>query len=101
MTKKKNGSKNGDQVKDGFDLIEYPCDFVFKAMCYTSEKIEQNVCRIIRNSLNETAVLGYESRPSRTGKYCSVSVTARLQTREELEAVYQALSAAPEVVMTL
>jgi len=40
-------------------------------------------------------------RPSRTGKYLSLTVTIRAVSREQLDAIYREISAHPLVAMAL
>lgn len=90
-------------VQDGFDLIQYPCDYGFKAMCKVDESvdIEQQLCELVLVSVQQQDLLSVTSNNSRTGKFVSVTLTVRLQDRVQLEAIYQAVSAEPYVVMTL
>ncbi|MEM7357681.1 MAG: DUF493 domain-containing protein [Pseudomonadota bacterium] len=91
--------------KDGFDLIEYPCDYSFKAMCKADDSDSDANSVMIRDLvlqfLPAEDVLETQSRLSRTGKFESVTISVRLSNRQQLEAIYQAISAAPKVVMTL
>lgn len=99
---------NSPQVdpQDGFDLLEYPCRFQFKAMLRVAglqegTSAQAEITALVANVLPATEVLDTSSNLSRTGKFESVSLTVELQSREQLEAVYSALAADPNVVMTL
>ncbi|RBP50917.1 DUF493 domain-containing protein [Arenicella xantha] len=89
--------------KDGFDFIEYPCDFAFKAMCRTQD--EQPAADYIRGLItpmvDDNALLKTSTNTSRTGKFESVTAVVRLQNREQLEAIYLLISQSSRVVMTL
>lgn len=100
MTDKK---QHSDEIKDGFDLIEYPCDYNFKAMCKVVEgkEHEQELRAVVVSHLEEQAIINLSSTSSRTGKYQSVTLTVRLSSREQLTSVYQAIADSPSVVMTL
>lgn len=92
--------------KDGFDLLEYPCDFQFKAMVKVAgltpeQTAEQAMKALVVPLLSPENLIKVSSAQSRTGKFESVSLKAKLQDREQLEAVYAALAADPNVVMTL
>ncbi len=90
-------------ARDGFDLIEYPCDFDFKAMCraVNDESAEDHIKAIVEPVIVDGALLSMKTNPSRTGKFESVTFTVRLQNREQLEQIYQIISASTRVVMTL
>lgn len=91
--------------KDGFDLIEYPCDYGFKAMCRVDSSDERSatqiVCELVLKHVDQNALIGTYNNISRTGKFESVTITVRLTEKAQLEAIYGSLSEAPQVVMTL
>jgi len=91
--------------QDGFDLIEYPCDFAFKAMCRVDtnsiESATEYIQKIVVSRLSESVILGARSNTSRTGKFESVTMTVRLESRAQLEDVYQAIARSERVLMTL
>ncbi len=89
-------------VKDGFDLIEYPCDFAFKAMCRAGEcTAESHISDLILSVVDDQALKKLTTNQSRTGKFESVTATVALQSREQLESIYSAISKSTRVVMTL
>ncbi len=91
--------------KDGFDLLEYPCEFQFKAMVKVAGLEEGqsavSAMEILIKSQNLGELLSITSAVSRTGRYESVSLTLYLEARDQLEAIYAALANDPNVVMTL
>lgn len=89
--------------KDGFDLIEYPCDYIFKAMCRAEEGAspKKMVEAVLLDNVAAEAILGLDTQDSRTGKFQSVTATVKLDSRERLEKIYTAIAALPNVVMTL
>jgi putative lipoic acid-binding regulatory protein len=91
--------------QDGFDLIEYPCDYSFKAMCRvndcTSQTVIKSIQKLVLEQLETTRFVSAHSNRSRTGKFESVTIKVKLNDRSELEAIYSALSASSQVVMTL
>lgn len=95
--------KNTNDPQDGFDLLEYPCDFPFKAMCKAQENEPaiDYIVGLITPLLNDGALLKTSGNVSRTGKFESVTATVRLQSREELESIYKLIAQSPRVVMTL
>jgi putative lipoic acid-binding regulatory protein len=82
-------------------LFEFPCEFPIKAMGAGSPGFEALVVGIVRRhapNLREGAVV---SRSSKGGKYLSVTVTIQAESREQLDAIYQDLTACPDVLMAL
>lgn len=94
--------KNPDP-KDGFDLIEYPCEFDFKAMCRADDAVTavDYLRAIIAPLIQADDLLSMKTNTSRTGKFESVTALIRLQNREQLEMIYKTISNADRVVMTL
>ena len=94
-----------ENPKDGFDLIEYPCDFAFKAMCKVDVNEMQSasdaIQQVMFTHIDPSALIETHTKQSRTGKFESVTVTLRLSNREQLEAIYKSISESPRVVMTL
>lgn len=94
-------SNNESENKDGFDFIEYPCEFAFKAVAKSKTGIENELRSVVASVISENNVLSSKLMKSKNGKFESVTIAAKLQSREELEAVYKALSDYPDVLMTL
>lgn len=94
---------SGSQPQDGFDLIEYPCDFAFKAMCRTGGDIASidYIRGLITQLVDDGALLKLKSSASRTGKFESITATVKLKNRTELESIYKLIAQSPRVVMTL
>ena len=71
-------------------LIEFPCDHVFKVVGDSRETfmpdVHRAVCSVVPVSLDAV-----KTRSSGNGKYLSVSVVARLENREQLLAIYAGL----------
>lgn len=94
-----------EDPKDGFDLIEYPNDYAFKAMCRVDVNDSQSTSNAIQQlafqHIDQSALIETHTNQSRTGKFESVTLTLRIANREQLEAIYKAISESPRVVMTL
>jgi len=95
-----------ESAQDGFDAIEYPIDFAFKAVCVRAgvssiEEIEATLKSAVADVVGATEVKSTAVKESRSGKYVSVTTLAHLKNRQELEAVYRAISALEIVKMTL
>lgn len=88
-------------VKDGFDLIEYPCEYQFKAVCKTTPDIQALIQQLAADVIGDANVVSVESRPSKNNRFTSVTVTTKLTDRAELEGVYDAIANSEWVIMTL
>lgn len=92
-----------DDPKDGFDLIEYPVDYSFKAMCRACDDVsaQEYIRGLVIPMLDDGALLKVSGNTSRTGKFESVTLLVRLHSREELESIYKLIAGSERVVMTL
>jgi len=82
-------------------LIEYPCDFPIKIMGKTTPGFAQAVVEVVKCHAPDFDPASVEMRTSRQSKYLSLTCTVRATSREQLDALYQALCDHPLVVMVL
>ena len=87
-------------VADGSPLA-FPCDFPIKVMGRKQPRFVQAVTGIVRRHAPDFNAATVEMRPSRQGKYLSVTCVVRATSREQLDALYQELCDHPDVVMVL
>ena len=88
-----------DARKDS--LIEYPTQFPIKVMGANVEALLPGVLEIARQFDTEFDPASIELRPSRAGKYMGVTLTVNATSREQLDALYLALTAHPLVKVVL
>ena len=82
-------------------LLDFPCDFPIKVMGRKAPGFAQAVTEIVRRHAPDFDPAGVEMRPSRQGRYLSVTCVVRATSREQLDALYQELCDHPWVVMVL
>jgi putative lipoic acid-binding regulatory protein len=82
-------------------LIEYPSDFPIKVMGKSEAGFSQAVLAIVQAHAPDFDASTMEMRTSKGGKYSSVTCVIRATSREQLDALYQALCDHPMVVMVL
>ena len=87
-------------VADGSPLA-FPCDFPIKVMGRKQPGFAQAVTDIVRKHAPEFDPATIEMRPSRQGRYLSVTCVLRATSREQLDALYRELCDHPAVVMVL
>ena len=61
----------------------------------------QNMTEIVLRHAPDFDAASVEMRPSRQGKYLSITCTVRAVSREQLDALYRELCDHPSVVMVL
>ena len=81
--------------------LAFPCDFPIKVMGRKQPGFAQAVTDIVRKHAPEFDPASVEMRPSRQGRYLSVTCVLRATSREQLDGLYQELCEHPAVVMVL
>ncbi|HZE59542.1 MAG TPA: DUF493 domain-containing protein [Burkholderiales bacterium] len=82
-------------------LLAFPCDFPIKVMGRKQPGFAQAVTEIVVKHAPDFDPGTVEMRPSRKGRYLSVTCIVRATSREQLDALYQELCDDPAVVMVL
>jgi putative lipoic acid-binding regulatory protein len=82
-------------------LLDFPCDFPIKVMGRKAPGFAQAVTDIVLRHAPDFDPATVEMRPSRQGRYLSVTCVVRATSREQLDALYQELCDHPSVVMVL
>lgn len=80
-------------------LMEFPCSFPIKAMGKATDDFDALVVEIVRKHHPDVTAGAVKTRPSREGKYISVTVTIDAQSREQLDNIYLELTAHERVLM--
>ena len=81
--------------------LAFPCDFPIKVMGRKQPGFAQAVTDIVRKHAPDFDPASVAMRPSRQGRYLSVTCVVRATSREQLDALYQELCDHPAVVMVL
>jgi putative lipoic acid-binding regulatory protein len=82
-------------------LLSFPCEFPVKVMGKANPEFEGAVMRIMRKhvpALGEAAVV---ENYSAGGKYVSMTVTIQAMSQQQLDAIYQDLTADSHVMVAL
>jgi uncharacterized protein len=81
--------------------LAFPCDFPIKVMGRKERGFAQSVTDIVLKHAQDFDPATVEMRPSRRGKYLSVTCVVRATSRDQLDALYRELCDHPSVVMVL
>lgn len=81
--------------------IEFPCRWPVKAMVAAGDAARARVQAVIARHADFSSRDDVRVRPSRHGRFESITVTIEARSREHLEGIYGALRALDEVKMTL
>ena len=82
-------------------LLEFPCDFPIKIMGATRDGFAQAVLDVVAKHAPDFDAASMEMRPSRGGKYLSLTCTMRAVSKAQLDALYRELTAHPFVKIVL
>ena len=82
-------------------LLKFPCQFPIKALGKTSPELDSLIIEIIRLHVDDLHDSAIKSKPSKGGKYTSVTVTIEATSKIQLDAIYQDLSDCSEIIMAL
>jgi uncharacterized protein len=90
-----------EDVPEEGSALAFPCDFPIKVMGRKEPRFTQTVMEIVLRHVPDFRPETIEMRPSKQGKYLSVTCIVRASSREQLDALYQELCDHPSVVMVL
>jgi putative lipoic acid-binding regulatory protein len=81
--------------------LQFPCEFPIKAMGLAEHDLEVIVFEIVRRHAPDTTKDAVSRRESANGKYLSITVRVNAQSRDQLDAIYQALTDHEHILMAL
>ncbi len=82
-------------------LLEFPCEFPIKAFGLAADGFPDRVLQIVRQRLAEDSAVAMQYRCSQGGKYTAVTITIEASSKAQLDAIYEDLTACPQVIMAL
>ncbi len=86
-------------MSDTETLQTFPCEYTFKIFGRQSETFADRVQSILAATFGPLAAGALSARNSSGGKYVSLTIVQWVDRREQLEEVYAALKADPEVLL--
>lgn len=82
-------------------LLTFPCDFTIKVFGLGSDEFEAEVLMLVHKHIPNFSERAIQSRASQNGKYRALSITVHVDSKEQLDNLYRALSSSPHVLMAL
>ena len=82
-------------------VLAFPCEFPIKVMGRKQPGFAQAVSDIVRKHAPDFDPATVAMRPSRQGRYLSVTCVVHAISRQQLDGLYQELCDHPQVVMVL
>jgi putative lipoic acid-binding regulatory protein len=93
--------ERNDKPLEAESLLAFPVAFPIKIMGRRQSGFTTAVIEIVKRHAPDFAPGTLEMRPSREGKYVSLTATVTATSREQLDALYRELCDHPSVVMVL
>jgi putative lipoic acid-binding regulatory protein len=90
-----------DSARRSESLIEFPADFPVKVIGRGESGFAQEVLALVLQHAPDFDAARMEMRPSKEGKYLSLTCTVCARSQSQLDALYRALSGHPRVLMVL
>lgn len=81
--------------------FQFPCAFPIKAMGRADSAVEAVVREIVTRHAPDLADDALSTRPSSGGKWVAITVLVQAQSRSQLDAIYQELTAHALIVYVL
>ena len=88
-------------TKPNESLLTFPCDFTIKVFGMATDEFEAAALTIIHKNAPNLSGRALQSNLSANGKYKALSITIRVESREQLDQIYRELTASPQVLMAL
>jgi len=82
-------------------LIDFPCDLPIKVFGRNSDGFRTTVADIVSIHCDEPAENHIREQLSRNNVYTSLTITIQAHSREQVDALYQELSASDDIMMVL
>ena len=89
------------QGQNDDSLFKFPCEFPIKAIGKRIDNLDAIVFSIVHRHAPDLSEAAIRSRSSRKGNYISLTVTVMATSREQLDAIYQDLTACEHIMMVL
>jgi hypothetical protein len=86
-------------VTNDSSLLTFPCDLPIKVLGRNEAAFRDAAIAIVRSHYGDEHRVAEQL--SREGAYLSLTITVRAASREQIDAVYNALVAAPQILMVL
>jgi putative lipoic acid-binding regulatory protein len=82
-------------------VFDFPCRFPVKAMGRDAEGFPAHVMALVAAEVGDITHEDMQIRPSRGGRFLSVTVTFMAESREQLDAVYRNLTSSERILFVL
>ena len=89
------------QSQNDDSLFKFPCEFPIKAIGRRKDDLDAIVFSIVHRHAPDLSEAAIRSRSSKQGNYVSLTITVMATSREQLDLIYQDLTACEHIMMVL
>lgn len=97
----RNGTPDPRPTMSDETLLEFPCDFPIKIMGRDEEDFRAAAIALVEAEVGKLEEAAISTQSSRNGRFLSVTVTVRAESREQLDSLYRSLTAHERVLVVL
>lgn len=90
-----------DDIQENESLLQFPCGFPIKVMGRDAPDFRETVIEIVARHAGRIGNDSIRSSPSRKGNFVSITVTIQAESQDQLDRIYQDLSAHDDVLFSL
>jgi len=83
------------------DALKFPCRFPIKVMGKNSSGMQEIALALVSEHVANIEAGDIQSRPSRNGRFVSVTITVTAESQQQLDAIYQSLTDHEAVLFAL
>lgn len=81
--------------------LSFPCDFPIKMMGRQTEEFYSIVRSLVEKHAGPLDDARIQTAESRNGRFVSITITVRAESRQQLDAIYREVTAHDDVLMAL
>lgn len=83
------------------ELMQFPCDLPIKIFGRNDSEFPDAAYAIVKSHVNSLERSQIREQSSRQGRFVSLTINVRAESRAQIDAIYQDLSASSSVLMVL
>ena len=81
--------------------MSFPCDFPIKIMGRDEADFREETLALVESHVGQLPPEAVSTQSSRNGRFLSVTVTVRAESREQLDALYRTLTSHERILVVL
>ena len=83
------------------DIMQFPCELPIKVFGRNSDEFPETAFQIVKDHVESLQRSDMSQQSSREGRFLSLTIRVRAQSRAQVDAIYRALTASETVLMVI